>query len=64
MPKPPARWVRHLRPSASMAMAQLAADLRARGADVIDLTIGEPDFPTPDHICEAAARALAEGKTH
>ena len=42
---------------------QRARELRASGRDIIGLTSGEPDFDTPDHIKEAAARAMATGKT-
>ncbi len=45
-------------------MAQKARDLRANGLDVVSLTIGEPDFDTPRHICQAAKRAMDEGFTH
>ena len=41
-----------------------ARELEAQGRDVIHLEIGEPDFPTADHIVEAAVRALREGWTH
>jgi aspartate aminotransferase len=41
-----------------------AQELEARGKDIIHLEIGEPDFPTPANIGQAAARAIAEGKTH
>ena len=41
-----------------------AQELEARGKDIIHLEIGEPDFPTPANIGHAAARAIAEGKTH
>ncbi len=44
-------------------MTQLAAQLRAQGRDIITLSQGEPDFPTPAPICAAAVRAIAEGKT-
>jgi len=44
-------------------MTQLARDLAAQGNDVISLSIGEPDFDTPDHIKEAAKRALDAGYT-
>ena len=44
-------------------MLVAARRLEAAGRDVIHLEIGEPDFPTPEHIVEAAARALREGKT-
>ncbi len=49
--------------SATIKMAQLARDLRAEGHDVISLSLGEPDFDTPDHIKAAAQKALDEGYT-
>ena len=50
-------------PSATMAVVQKGREMRAAGIDVINLGAGEPDFDTPEHIKEAAVRALAEGKT-
>lgn len=47
-----------LSPSATFAMSQKAADLKATGLDVISLSVGEPDFNTPDHIKEAAKAAI------
>jgi aspartate aminotransferase len=47
----------------TMKVTALAAELRARGADVISLSAGEPDFDTPAHIKEAAKRALDGGAT-
>ena len=52
-----------VKPSASMAASQAARALRAKGVDVIDLGLGEPDFPTPDHIVEAAHAAAKAGQT-
>ncbi len=49
--------------SATIKMAQMARDLAAQGHDVIDLSLGEPDFDTPVHIKEAAKKALDEGFT-
>lgn len=46
-----------------MRVAGLARELRAQGRDVVDFSVGEPDFPTPQPACEAARRAIAEGKT-
>src|SRR5690606_2338650 len=46
-----------VKPSASMAVSQAAKDLAATGIDVIDLGLGEPDFPAPAHITEAAFAA-------
>lgn len=51
-------------PSATLAMAQKARELRAKGKDVISLSIGEPDFNTPDFIKEAAKRAIDENYSH
>ena len=52
-----------LEPSATLAMAARASALAAAGVDVIDLSVGEPDFPTPPHICAAAEAAIRAGKT-
>lgn len=46
--------------SATLAMSQKSSELRAAGVDVINLSVGEPDFHTPAHIKEAACRAVAE----
>lgn len=53
----------HLKPSPTAAFFQKAADLRARGNDVIGLGVGEPDFDTPAHIVTAANVALSNGHT-
>ncbi len=50
-------------PSASMAASMAAKALRAKGLDVIDLGLGEPDFPTPPHVAEAARAAALRGET-
>ena len=50
-------------PSATSAVLGLAAQLREEGRDVISLGAGEPDFDTPDHIKEAAIRAIRDGDT-
>ena len=55
--------VQAVKPSPTLAVTARAAELRAAGKDVIGLGAGEPDFDTPEHIKEAARRALAEGKT-
>ena len=49
-----------LSPSATLAMSQKSAGLKAQGVDVINLSVGEPDFNTPDHIKEAAKKAIDE----
>ncbi|MBI5862958.1 MAG: pyridoxal phosphate-dependent aminotransferase [Planctomycetes bacterium] len=50
-------------PSATLAVTEKAAALRAKGVDVISFGAGEPDFPTPAHIREAALKALRDGDT-
>ncbi|MDK7374215.1 MULTISPECIES: pyridoxal phosphate-dependent aminotransferase [Weeksella] len=52
-----------LKPSATIAMTQKARDLRNQGLDIISLSIGEPDFHTPDFIKDAAKKALDENWT-
>jgi aspartate aminotransferase len=48
--------------SATLAMAAKAREFKSRGIDVISLSLGEPDFKTPKHICEAAKEAIDTGK--
>ncbi|MCL6568249.1 MAG: pyridoxal phosphate-dependent aminotransferase [Meiothermus silvanus] len=55
--------VRSLKPSATVAVNAKALELRRQGVDLIAMTAGEPDFDTPQHIKDAAARAMAAGKT-
>ncbi len=50
--------IKSLSPSATIAMNQKSRDLQAKGIDVINLSVGEPDFFTPDHIKEAAKKAI------
>ena len=49
-----------LSPSATLAMSQKSSELKAQGVDVINLSVGEPDFNTPDHIKAAAIKAVEE----
>ena len=49
-----------LAPSATLAMSQKSSEMKAQGVDVINLSVGEPDFNTPDHIKEAAKKAVDE----
>ena len=49
-----------LSPSATLAMSQKSGELKAQGVDVINMSVGEPDFNTPDHIKEAAKKAIDE----
>ncbi len=55
--------VQRIKPSPTLAITARAAQLRAEGKDIIGLGAGEPDFDTPDHIKQAATRAIAEGFT-
>jgi aspartate aminotransferase len=50
--------------SQTIKMSKLSRELKAQGIDIIDLSIGEPDFDTPEHIREAAKKAIDEGYTH
>ncbi len=63
MPKRLAQRVQQLKPSATVQLSTIAKQRQAEGIDVISFAIGEPDFPTPEHIVEAAHKALADGKT-
>ena len=47
----------------TIKMAKLSRELRAQGANIIDLSLGEPDFVTPEHICRAACDAMSQGYT-
>lgn len=50
--------INRLAPSATLAMSQKSSEMKAQGIDVINLSVGEPDFNTPDHIKEAAKKAI------
>ncbi|MGY2051718.1 pyridoxal phosphate-dependent aminotransferase [Methylobacterium sp. JK268] len=52
-----------VKPSATIVMTQKARDLKAKGRDVISLSVGEPDFDTPEHIKQAAIEAIRRGET-
>ncbi len=52
-----------IKPSATLAVTQKAAELKAEGHDIIGLGAGEPDFDTPLHICNAAKKAIDNGET-
>ena len=52
-----------VKPSATMVVTQKARDLKAKGRDIISLSVGEPDFDTPDNIKEAAIDAIRRGET-
>ena len=50
--------IKNLAPSATLAMSQKSAELKAAGVDVINMSVGEPDFDTPDFIKQAAKKAI------
>jgi aspartate aminotransferase len=65
MPAPAiSKIVQALEPSATLAMAAKARELKAAGRTVYDFSVGEPDFTTPAHICDAAVKAMQAGHTH
>ncbi|MDB5533773.1 MAG: aspartate transaminase [Hyphomicrobiales bacterium] len=55
--------VTRVKPSATMVATQVARDLKNAGRDIISLSVGEPDFDTPDHIKKAAIDAINRGET-
>ena len=55
--------VHQVKPSATLAVSARAAELKAQGKDIIGLGVGEPDFDTPEHIKNAAKKALDAGQT-
>ena len=58
-----AERTKRIEPSASSVATQRARELRAEGHDIISLTQGQPDFDTPDHVLEAATKAMYAGET-
>jgi aspartate aminotransferase len=52
-----------VKPSATMVATQKARDLKAKGRDIISLSVGEPDFDTPENIKQAAIKAIERGET-
>lgn len=55
--------VREIKESATLAVTEKAALLKSQGVDVVSLSAGEPDFPTPPHIIDAAVEAMRQGHT-
>lgn len=53
-----------LAPSQTLAMSQKSSELKAQGVDVINLSVGEPDFNTPQHIKDAAKKAIDDNFSH
>lgn len=60
---PLSKMASHIQPSATLAAGAKARQLRTEGIEVFDFSLGEPDFPTPEHICQAAARSMQQGHT-
>jgi aspartate aminotransferase len=58
-----AERVERVEPSATFAISTLASELEAEGIDVVDLSVGKPDFPTPENIVEAGKDAMDAGHT-
>ncbi|MBV9077060.1 MAG: pyridoxal phosphate-dependent aminotransferase [Methylobacteriaceae bacterium] len=58
-----AETLSRVKPSATIVMTQKARDLKAKGRDVISLSVGEPDFDTPDNVKQAAIEAIRRGET-
>lgn len=59
-----AERIKKLAVSATLAMSQKSSELKAAGVDVVNLSVGEPDFDTPLHIKEAAKKAIDDNYTH
>ena len=57
------KHVERVEPSATLRIGELASELESKGKDVIDLSVGEPDYDTPQHIKEEAKKGLDQGKT-
>ena len=58
-----AERVRRVEPSATLAISNLSSELEAEGIDVVDLSVGAPDFPTPENIVQAGKDAIDAGHT-
>src|ERR1700736_6682588 len=63
-PIPISKLAASIQPSATLAAGAKARQLKAEGVEVFDFSLGEPDFPTPEHICRAAFKAMQDGHTH
>src|ERR1700756_3000507 len=63
-PIPVSKLASSIQPSATLAAGAKARQLKAEGIQVFDFSLGEPDFPTPEHICQAAVKAMRDGHTH
>jgi aspartate aminotransferase len=63
-PIPVSTLAASIQQSATLAAGAKARQLKAEGVHVYDFSLGEPDYPTPEHICRAAFKAMQEGHTH
>ncbi len=59
-----ARRLQNITESATLRISNLANELKSQGKDIISFSLGEPDFTTPKHICDAAKASLDRGETH
>jgi aspartate aminotransferase len=64
MPIPISKMAAAVQPSATLAAGAKARQMKAEGINVFDFSLGEPDFATPEHICQAAVKAMRDGHTH
>lgn len=60
----PAERMNNIQPSATIALAERARELTRSGKEILSFSLGEPDFTTPAHICQAAKEAIDKGHTH
>src|SRR6204780_5840871 len=56
--------INQMQESATIKMSKMSRELKAQGVDVIDLSLGEPDFDTPQHIKDAAKKAIDDNWSH
>jgi aspartate aminotransferase len=63
MQMPISRMAAAVQPSATLAAGAKARQMKAEGVHVFDFSLGEPDFATPEHICQAAVKAMQAGQT-
>src|SRR5438876_8640076 len=61
---PVSKLAASIQPSATLAAAAKARQMKAEGIGVFDFSLGEPDFPTPEHVLRAAFKAMQDGHTH
>src|SRR5438876_570483 len=61
---PVSKLAASIQPSATLAAAAKARQMKAEGIQVFDFSLGEPDFPTPEHVLRAAFKAMQDGHTH